>query len=80
MQTISNDITIAQINRFICGPWLFCELRAYHSAAGGAGISKIAVFLFAIDSLYILMAETNFTLPGDRAYAAAACGKLSQEA
>lgn len=79
MQTISNDITIAQINRFICGPWLFCELRTYHSAADGAGISKIAVFLFVIDSLYILPAETNFTLPGERAYAAAACGKLSQE-
>lgn len=40
----------------------------------------IAVFLFAIDSLYIPPAETNFTLPGDRAYAATTCGKLSQEA
>lgn len=40
----------------------------------------IAVFLSAIDSLYIFPAEINFTLPGDRAYAAAVCGKLSQEA
>ncbi|RJF57466.1 hypothetical protein D4100_01330 [Serratia inhibens] len=37
-------------------------------------------FLSAIDSLYILSAEINFTLPGERPYAAAACGKLSQEA